>query len=115
MYADATTDSMRVALEEMERRRGLQEAYNTRHGITPASIVKDMDDVLSSIYERDYAAVPRVREAGETFRTRAELDAHLATLEAEMRAAAANLDFERAATLRDRIRDLRRRDLGLAQ
>ena len=115
MYADATTDSMRVALEEMERRRGLQQAYNTRHGITPASIVKDMDDVLSSIYERDYAAVPQVREAGETFRTRAELDAHLATLEAEMRAAAANLEFERAATLRDRIRDLRRRDLGLAQ
>ena len=115
MYADATTDSMRVALEEMERRRGLQQAYNTRHGITPASIVKDMDDVLSSIYERDYAAAPQVREAGETFRTRAEMDAHLAGLEAEMRAAAANLEFERAATLRDRVRDLRRRDLGLAQ
>ena len=115
MYADATTDSMRVALEEMERRRGLQQAYNTSHGITPASIVKEMDDVLSSVYERDYAAVPQVRETGETFRTRAELDAHLAKLEAEMRAAAANLEFERAATLRDRVRDLRRRDLGLAQ
>ena len=115
MYADATTDSMRVALEEMERRRGLQQAYNSSHGITPASIVKDMDDVLSSVYERDYAAVPQVRETGETFRTRAELDAHVAGIEAEMRAAAANLEFERAATLRDRVRDLRRRDLGLAQ
>ena len=99
----------------MERRRGLQQDYNIRHGITPASIVKDMDDVLSSIYERDYAAVPQVSEAGETFRTRGELDAHLAALEAEMRAAAANLEFERAATLRDRVRDLRRRDLGLAR
>ena len=115
MYADTTTDSMRVALEEMARRRELQQAYNRMHGITPASIVKELDDVLSSIYERDYAAVPQVKEASETFRTRGELDAHVAGLEAEMRAAAANLEFERAATLRDRVRDLRRRDLGLAQ
>ena len=114
MYADATTDSMRAALGEMERRRGLQEAYNRAHGITPASIVKEMDDVLSSIYERDYVAVPQVRETHETFRTRGELEARVATLEGEMRDAAANLEFERAAALRDRVRDLRQRDLGLA-
>ncbi len=114
MYADVVTDSMRTALGEMDRRRRLQQEYNGRHGITPASIVKDIDNVLTSIYERDYGEVPMARERGEQFRTRDERAAHLAQLERDMHAAAANLEFERAASLRDRLRELRRRDLGLA-
>jgi excinuclease ABC subunit B len=115
MYADAVTDSMRQAINETERRRAIQEAYNLEHGITPASIVKGIDDVLSSVYERDYVTIPVVRdEEVEQFRTQAELDARIATLEAEMKAAAANLEFEKAAAVRDRLKALRARDLGLA-
>ena len=106
MYADVETKSMRAALDEMHRRRTRQEAYNREHDITPTSIIKAIDDVLSSVYERDYVTVPVVREAEEEFATQAELDAHLRSLEADMRTAAANLEFERAAALRDKIRAL---------
>ena len=106
MYADVETKSMRAALDEMHRRRTRQEAYNREHDITPASIIKAIDDVLSSVYERDYVTVPVVREAEEEFATQAELDAYLGSLEADMRVAAANLEFERAAALRDKIRAL---------
>jgi excinuclease ABC subunit B len=106
MYADVVTASMRTALDEMQRRRSLQEAFNREHAITPESIVKEIDDVLSSVYERDYVMVPVVREAEEEFATQAELDAHVRSLEADMRAAAANLEFERASALRDKIRAL---------
>jgi excinuclease ABC subunit B len=112
MYADTVTDSMRLAIEETERRRAIQEAYNREHGITPASIVKSIDEVLTSVYERDYVTVPT--DARDEFRTHAELEAHVATLQAQMKAAAANLEFEKAATLRDRIKQLRSRELGLA-
>jgi excinuclease ABC subunit B len=112
MYADHVTDSMRHAIDETVRRRALQEAYNREHGITPASIVKSIDEVMTSVYERDYVTV--ARDPGDEFRTQAELDAHIATLQGQMRAAAANLEFEKAATLRDRIKQLRSRELGLA-
>ncbi len=114
MYADVETASMKAALAEMERRRRLQEAYNEAHGITPASIVKGIDDVLTSVYERDYVTVPMVKEEREAFRTHAELKAHVSTLEKDMRAAAANLEFEQAATLRDRVRELLNGELGVA-
>lgn len=107
MYADVVTRSMRAALDEMARRRVLQEAYNREHQITPQSIVKEIDDVLSSVYERDYLTVPVAREKAEEFATRADLEAHMAALQAEMRAAAANLEFERAALLRDKINALK--------
>jgi excinuclease ABC subunit B len=110
LYADAMTDSMRQAIQETERRRHVQQAYNQAHGITPASIVKNIDHVLSSVYERDYVTVPKVEERAQ-FRTRAELDAAIAGLEREMRAAAANLEFERAAALRDRLKRLRSPEL----
>ncbi len=112
MYADTVTDSMRGAIAETDRRRRSQSVYNAAHGITPASIVKQIDDVLSSVYERDYAAVP-ARELVSGFRTQAELDAHVADLERQMREAAANLDFERAASIRDRIKVLKRQELGI--
>jgi excinuclease ABC subunit B len=113
MYADSVTDSMKTAINETSRRRALQGAYNEEHGITPTSIVKSIDDVLQSVYERDYLGVPDPKNGRQTFRSQAELDAHLSGLEKEMRAAAGNLDFEKAATLRDEIRTLRTRDLGL--
>ena len=114
MYADVVTASMRVALDETERRRKIQRAYNTTHDITPASIIKAIDDVMSSVYERDYVTVSRAGEAEEIFRTQAELDARIQELQGEMRAAAADLDFERAAELRDRLKHLRSRGLGLS-
>jgi excinuclease ABC subunit B len=110
LYADVMTDSMRNAMGETERRRTVQEAYNAEHGITPASIVKHIDDVLSSIYERDYVTVPKAADERDRFKTRAELEAHIVTLEKEMRAAAANLAFEQAAAIRDRLRKLRSPD-----
>ena len=107
MYADRVTDSMRTALDEMQRRRVLQEAFNREHGLTPESIVKGIDDGLSGVYERDYVTVPVNVAVEETFASQSELDAHLRTLETEMRAAAANFEFERAAVLRDKIRAFR--------
>ncbi len=114
MYADVATESMRAAIAETDRRRAAQEAYNTEHGITPASIVKGIDDLLSSVYERDYLTVEVApQERAAAFRTQEELDHHVAGLEREMREAAANLDFERAATLRDRVKALKRQELGV--
>ena len=111
MYADVMTASMKLAISETNRRRAIQEAYNVEHGITPASIVKSIDEVMSSVYERDYVTV--AADERDSFRTQAELDAHVADLRTQMKAAAANLEFEKAASLRDRIKQLRGRDLGL--
>src|SRR3954471_23303809 len=94
MYADHLTASMRHAIDETNRRREIQTAYNQEHGITPASVVKSIDDVLSSIYERDYLTV--AKEPGDEFRTQAELDTYVARLQSQMKAAAANLEFEKA-------------------
>ncbi len=106
MYADTVTESMRQAISETGRRRALQREYNEAHGITPQSIVKRIDDVLASVYERDYVTPPAT-PAERRFTSQAELDTFLARLQEDMRAAAANLDFERAAALRDEIRRLR--------
>jgi len=111
MYADNMTASMRSAIAETERRRALQAAYNEEHGITPESVVRQIDDVLTSVYERDYMT-PVVKGPQDLFRTQAELDAEIARLEKDMRAAAANLDFERAAAVRDTLKALRSRELG---
>ncbi len=111
LYADTVTDSMRQAIDETERRRGVQEAYNTEHDITPASIVKNIDDVLSSVYERDYVTVPKATDERDRFHSQAELEAFVSSLEKEMREAAAGLDFERAASIRDRVKRLRNPDL----
>jgi excinuclease ABC subunit B len=111
MYADTVTDSMRACISETERRRALQAAYNLEHGITPQSIVKQIDDVMSSVYERDYMTPAVLRDGTERFKTQAELDAHIASLQEQMRAAAANLDFEKAASLRDDVKRLRNPEL----
>ena len=113
MYADTVTASMRVALEETTRRRAIQEAYNIEHGITPASIVKAIDDISLSVYNLDYST-PMVMEDRESYLSPDELDSRIEELQAQMRQAAANLDFERAAKLRDKIKTLKSRELGLA-
>jgi excinuclease ABC subunit B len=113
MYADTMTDSMRVAIEETTRRRQLQEAYNQEHGITPASIVKAIDDVSLTVYNVDYAT-PVVMEEREAYLSAEDLESRIEQLQGQMRQAAANLDFERAATLRDKIKALKGRELGLA-
>ncbi len=109
MYADVVTGSMRAALDETNRRRALQAAYNRDHGITPESIVKAIDEVLGSVYEADYLKVPIEAEGGEeAAKSPAEIEAEVARLQAEMRAAADALRFEEAAALRDRIKYLRK-------
>jgi excinuclease ABC subunit B len=114
MYADRMTDSMRTAIAETGRRRAIQSEYNAEHGITPQSIVKAIDDVMSSVYERDYVTPAATIDGTERFHNQQQLDAHLASLQEQMRAAAANLDFEKAASLRDTIKRLRNPELGLA-
>jgi excinuclease ABC subunit B len=111
MYADTVTASMKSAIDETGRRRALQAAYNTEHGITPESILPHYDETVWSVYDRDYTT-PTLREK-EPFRTQAELDAEIARLELDMKSAAANLDFERAASIRDTLKALRSRELGL--
>jgi excinuclease ABC subunit B len=113
MYADTVTDSMRAAIGETERRRTKQEAYNQEHGITPQSIVKSIDEVMSSVYERDYMTPAATLDGTERFHNQQQLDAYLSSKQEEMRAAAANLDFEKAAALRDEIKRLRNPELVL--
>jgi excinuclease ABC subunit B len=112
-YADVMTDSMRNAIGETTRRRQIQLAYNQEHGITPETIKKGIQDVLSSIYERDYYTVPTLDDRQVEYIPREEIPALVAQLDKEMRAAAKRLEFEEAAALRDRIADLERRRLGI--
>jgi excinuclease ABC subunit B len=113
LYADRVTHSIQRALDETKRRRSLQTAYNKEHGITPESIKKDISNVLTSVYEADYATVPLVSESEVTFESLDELQRIIQGLEKEMNQAATDLAFERAAELRDQIRELRALDLDL--
>ena len=114
LYADKETDSMKTAIGETNRRRALQQAYNQEHNITPESIRKNIGDLLSSVYEADYVGVPEVAETPEErYRTVEELDKEIRALEKQMRESAKALEFEEAARLRDRIKDLKAREFGL--
>ncbi|HZN54643.1 MAG TPA: excinuclease ABC subunit UvrB [Candidatus Polarisedimenticolaceae bacterium] len=107
LYADKTTQAMRVAIEETARRRALQEDYNRTHGITPESIHRAIDELMSSPVSSDYSTVPLGEDdAEEIFEDREALVAEIARLDRAMRAAAQRLDFETAASHRDRIRYL---------
>ncbi|HEV2707684.1 MAG TPA: excinuclease ABC subunit UvrB [Pyrinomonadaceae bacterium] len=110
LYADKVTDSMRRAIEETNRRRAIQQEYNREHGITPQTIIKPVEATLVTAYEADYFKVPLDLDSFEEY-TREHLDSTIARLEAEMRAAARAMEFERAAELRDRIKYLREREL----
>ena len=97
----------------MSRRRAIQEEYNRREGIRPESIRKGVTDVLAAIYEREYDAVPLAAEAVDAYGSLDEVDRVVRELEREMREAAARLDFERAAALRDRVRGLKELELAV--
>jgi excinuclease ABC subunit B len=113
LYADRMTDSMRQAMGETNRRRAKQEAYNIQNNITPQSIRKSVDMQLAAIVEADYVTVPAEDSAIGDISTEAQLLQAITQLESQMREAAKNFEFERAATLRDRIRSLKQRDLGV--
>jgi excinuclease ABC subunit B len=111
LYADQRTDSLRRTLDETDRRRALQERYNVEHGITPQTVKKRISSLRESIWEADYVTVPVVREPRAASIPPHELPALLEGLRREMRAAAKALEFERAAELRDRIRELEQEEL----
>jgi excinuclease ABC subunit B len=113
LYADRMTDSMRRALGETQRRREKQAEYNREHGITPQSVVKAIDSTLVSIVEADYFKVPLNLEDVEEYSPQ-NIAETVARLEGQMRSAAAKYEFERAAELRDKIKYLRSRELGMA-
>ena len=113
MYADIETQSIRTALDETQRRRKIQQAYNEEHGITPTTIIKEIDGVIGRVYEGDYVTVSGVQDEQESFRSQAELDGKIAELQSEMQAAAANLEFERAAQIRDRVKKLQLPGAGI--
>jgi excinuclease ABC subunit B len=114
LYADRVTDSMKAAMGETSRRRARQEEYNRENGITPESIKKGIGELLSSVYEHDYAAVPEVVEEPEAlYRSLDDIEGEIKALEKQMREAAKALEFERAGELRDRIKRLRAREFGL--
>src|ERR1700732_3522914 len=112
LYAEVMTDSMKQAISETTRRRAKQEAYNREHNITPLSIIKSVDMQLAGIVEADYVTVPLDDVVIGEVSTEAELATAITQLESQMREAAKNFEFERAAALRDRIRSLKQRDLG---
>jgi excinuclease ABC subunit B len=105
-YANELTNSMRRAIAETKRRRKIQAEYNKKHNITPASIQKAIDNILASIYEADYYEVGIVKEPEAEYRSLEGLDKQISQLKKEMIVAAKDLDFERAAELRDKIKRL---------
>jgi excinuclease ABC subunit B len=106
MYADAITGSIRACLDETGRRRTIQQRYNQENGITPESIKKAIHNILGSIYEADYVSVPLISEEKMAYASQEELPAMIGRLKGEMKAAAGDLDFEKAAKLRDEIKEL---------
>ncbi|HPD57707.1 MAG TPA: excinuclease ABC subunit UvrB [Smithellaceae bacterium] len=106
MYADKITKSIQACLDETRRRRSIQEKFNRDNNITPESIVKSISNVLSSIYEVDYVTVPVDKKANIEMTEEEDIEALIKKLTTEMKQAAKNLEFEKAADLRDQIKDL---------
>nr|WP_203074370.1 excinuclease ABC subunit UvrB [Roseomonas ponticola] len=113
LYADVMTDSLKKALGETARRRARQQEWNEAHGITPQTIRRDISDVLQSVYEQDYVTVEAVEGDSTAEFVGKDLGAAIQELEKRMRAAAADLEFEEAARIRDEIKRLEALELGL--
>ncbi|MGD0647110.1 MAG: excinuclease ABC subunit UvrB [Acidobacteriaceae bacterium] len=110
LYADKMTDSMRRAIDETDRRREKQVAYNEEHGITPQSVIRGLDDSLATVLKADYADLTEQDATLPEFSSQAELDSYIANLESDMREAAKKFEFEKAANLRDIVKDLRTKE-----
>mgnify|MGYP000991827187 FL=1 len=113
LYADTVTDSMKKAIEETNRRRQIQRKYNEEHGITPQSIQKNIDEVLTSVYERDYVDYTGLAEEKDIYLSPEKRQKRMAELETLMKEAARNLEFEKAAKYRDELQRLKKRELEL--
>ena len=111
-YADEITPSMKMAIDETNRRRRLQKRYNEVNGITPESIKKDISDILGSVYEADYVSIPNVSELEEEYISPGNLPKEIKLTKKEMLDAARRLDFEEAARLRDRLFMLEKKELS---
>jgi excinuclease ABC subunit B len=111
LYADQMTASMERAIDESDRRRKIQFEYNKLNDITPASIQKNIEDILSSAYEADYVTIPVIAEADREFLTPEVINEMIGELQKKMKDAAARLEFEEAARLRDEIKALQQKDL----
>jgi len=114
LYADTVTNSMKTAIAETARRRKIQQDYNLKNNITPQSIQKRIDEVLTSVYERDYLDYTRIAEDKEIYLSPQKRQEKIVQLEIWMKDAAKNLEFEKAAKLRDEIAQLKKRELELA-
>ncbi len=111
LYADRMTDSMKQAMGETDRRRAIQRAYNEEHGITPRSVISSIDMGLAQILKSEYGEVLEEETAGlPEFNTQADVDQYIAKLETDMREAAKRFEFEKAARLRDSIKELREKE-----
>ncbi len=113
LYADTITESIRQAIGETDRRRKIQQDYNRQNNITPQSIKKHIDEVLTSIYERDYFDYLRISEDKDIYLSPEKRKQRMDKLEKLMKQAARNLEFEKAATLRDELNKLKKRELEL--
>jgi len=113
LYGDTITNSMKIAVEETNRRRKIQAEYNRKNNITPETIKKDIRNVLTSIYEADYLTVPVIAEPQKQYRTIEDIHKEIEKLRKQMWEAARRLEFERAAELRDRIKKLEEMELIL--
>ncbi|NYF89519.1 excinuclease ABC subunit UvrB [Tunturiibacter empetritectus] len=110
LYADKMTDSMQRAINETDRRREKQVAYNEENGITPASIIRPIEMGLAGILKADYADLTDEAEGMPDFSTQQELDVYIGKLESDMREAAKKFEFEKAAKLRDTVKELRTKE-----
>jgi excinuclease ABC subunit B len=110
LYADRMTDSMKKAIDETYRRRSIQQAYNDEHGITPESIVRPIDMSLAAIIGADYVDISPEVDDMPDFKSQEQLDAYVSKLENDMREAAKRFEFEKAAKLRDQIREMRTKE-----
>jgi excinuclease ABC subunit B len=111
LYADKMTDSMQRAISETDRRREKQVAYNTEHGITPQTVIRSIDDSLATVGAADYADLTDdLNTEALDFATQSDLDTYITNLESDMREAAKKFEFEKAAKLRDQVKDLRTKE-----